>query len=125
MVFVSLQTMKPAKVKITGQPWVLWLFIIIFPLIISPVLLSSADVNLDKHIGLNYVSNYNPSVHPQNWCIVQGKQGIIYVGTLGMVCWNMTGVHGASLIFPMIVYTRWQWMTMVLSMSGGTMKSVF
>ncbi|UCH97950.1 MAG: hypothetical protein JSV88_14140, partial [Candidatus Aminicenantes bacterium] len=75
--------MKPAEVKTTGRLWVQWLFIIIFLLYISLGLLSSADVELDKHIGLNYVTNYTPSTHPQNWCIGQDKRGVIYVANIG------------------------------------------
>jgi len=60
-----------------------WPFIIIFLLIIPFGLLSSADVNIDNYIGLNYVRNYNPGIQPQNWCIIQDKRGVIYVANQG------------------------------------------
>ena len=83
MVFVNLQTMKSAKVKITERLWVQWLFIIIFLLIIPFGLLSSADLNIDDYIGLNRVENYDTGVSFQNWVIVQDKRGIIYAGNQG------------------------------------------
>jgi signal transduction histidine kinase/DNA-binding response OmpR family regulator len=71
--------MKPANVKTTDRRWVQWLFIIIFLLIIPLKVLLSQDINIDNYIGLNYVTNYESPPH-QNWCIVQDKRGIIYLG---------------------------------------------
>ena len=59
--------------------WVQWLFLGIFLHMISFGLLSSRDIDVDKYIGLNHVTNYESPPH-QNWCIVQDKRGIIYGG---------------------------------------------
>jgi len=65
-----------------------WLFMSIFLLFLSLEVFSSRDINTDNYIGLNYIKNYTHKeydLQPQNWCIVQDKRGIIYVGNQGGV----------------------------------------
>lgn len=63
------------------------LYILIFPVIFSFLCQGVYGEGI-KNTGYKYFKNYSYldyDHHPQNWCIVQDRKGVIYVGNLGGV----------------------------------------
>ena len=71
-----------AAISITSRGTVVkWLYPFLIALVLFPAILYDQILNSHSEVGRAFIRNYNPTLGVRNRCVVQDKQGLIYIAS--------------------------------------------